>query len=53
MEQFRAWLEELSDYPAGVVPVPAYLRGTAFFSAAAGLWVEDKAAGCRRSRLAA
>lgn len=38
---FRRRLAELHDYPAGVVPVPGYLRGTAFFSAAAGLIVAD------------
>lgn len=37
VEAFRRRLTELRRYPAGVIPVPAYLRGTAFFSAAAGL----------------
>lgn len=38
---FRRHLVELPDYPAGVVPVPGYLGGTAFFSAAAGHIVAD------------
>ncbi len=41
VEIFRARLVELSAYPTGVVPVPAYLPGIAFFSAAAGLIVND------------
>ena len=38
---FRRILASLSTYPPGVIPVPAYLAGTAFFSAAAGLFVDD------------
>ena len=38
---FRRRLGSLAKYPPGVVPVPAYLQGTAFFSAAAGLVVHD------------
>lgn len=41
IEIFRARLGELRSYPPGVIPVPAYLPGTAFFSAAAGLIVDD------------
>lgn len=41
VEQFRRRLAALPSYPPGVVPVPEYLRGTAFFSAAAGLIVTD------------
>lgn len=41
IEIFRARLVELRSYPPGVIPVPAYLPGTAFFSAAAGLVVDD------------
>ncbi|MDQ6947299.1 MAG: hypothetical protein M3256_13765, partial [Actinomycetota bacterium] len=41
IETFRQRLAELRSYPAGVVPVPEYLHGTAFFSAAAGLIVTN------------
>jgi len=41
IEIFRARLAELGIYPPGVVSVPKYLSGTAFFSAAAGLIVTD------------
>ena len=32
---FRRLLASLSRYPPGAIPVPAYIPGTAFFSAAA------------------
>ncbi len=38
---FRRLLASLSEYPPGVIPVPAYLSGTAFFSAAAGLIIDN------------
>ena len=38
IEHFRRRLEEFGAYPSGVVPVPAYLPGTAFFAASAGLY---------------
>lgn len=38
IDRFRRRLGELRDYPPGVVPVPAYLPGTAFFAASAGLF---------------
>jgi hypothetical protein len=41
VQRFRRRLEALASYPPGVIPVPEYLRGTAFFSAAAGLVVTD------------
>ncbi len=41
VEIFRRRLGEMTGYPPGVVPVPEYLPGTAFFSAAAGLVVTD------------
>lgn len=41
IERFRARLADLRRYPPGVVPVPGFLRGTAFFSAAAGLVVDN------------
>lgn len=41
--RFRRRLAELQRYPPGVVPVPSYLSGTAFFSGAAGLVVTDPA----------
>lgn len=41
IETFRDRLAGLRHYPPGVVPVPATLRGTAFFSAAAGLVIDD------------
>jgi len=41
VQRFRRRLEELAIYPPGVIPVPEYLRGTAFFAAAAGLLVTD------------
>jgi hypothetical protein len=37
IEQFRKRLAELDRYPPGVVPVPAYIPGTAAFSGGAGL----------------
>lgn len=37
VEQFRAELDRLDRYPSGVVPVPALVDGTAFFSAGPGL----------------
>src|SRR5438093_1217035 len=37
VERFRQRLEKFHDYPKGVVPLPSYLPGTAFFSASAGL----------------
>ena len=43
VEMFRRRLAELTTYPPGVLPVPAYLGGTAFFAAAAGLVVTDDA----------
>lgn len=43
IETLRARLADLQRYPPGVVPVPEFLRGTAFFSAAAGLVVGDPA----------
>lgn len=43
VEMFRRRLAELTTYPPGVVPVPAFLGGTAFFAAAAGLVVTDDA----------
>ena len=41
IEIFRRHLADLRSYPNGVIPVPGYLQGTAFFSAAAGLVVAD------------
>jgi len=41
IEIFRRRLVEQTAYPPGVIPVPEYLPGTAFFSAAAGLVVTD------------
>jgi hypothetical protein len=41
VEIFRRRLAELTAYPTGVIPVPEYLPGTAFFSAAAGLVVDQ------------
>ena len=38
IKHFRRRLEEFGAYPSGVVPVPAYLPGTAFFAASAGLY---------------
>lgn len=38
IERFRKRLEDLNTYPSGVVPVPSYLPGTAFFAASAGLY---------------
>ena len=39
VELFRQRLASLDEYPPGVIPVPDYLPGTAFFSAGAGLIV--------------
>jgi hypothetical protein len=41
VQRFRRRLESLASYPPGVRPVLEYLRGTAFFAAAAGLQVTD------------
>src|SRR5919199_2451980 len=41
VQRFRRRLDALASYPPGVLPVPEYLRGTAFFAAAAGLLVTD------------
>lgn len=41
VELFSQRLASLGSYPPGVVPVPEYLRGTAFFSAANGLVIND------------
>jgi hypothetical protein len=40
VQRFRRRLEGLAFYPPGVIPVPEYLRGTAFFFAA-GLVVTE------------
>lgn len=41
VQRFRRRLEGLAVYPPGVLAVPEYLAGTAFFAAAAGLVVTD------------
>jgi hypothetical protein len=41
VEQFWALLEDLREYPPGVVPLPEKIRGTAFFSAGPGLYIDD------------
>ena len=38
VQRFWSELASLKHYPSGVVPVPSYLAGTAFFSASAGLY---------------
>jgi hypothetical protein len=38
VERFRRQLEQFESYPPGVVAVPSYLPGTAFFAASAGLY---------------
>ena len=42
--RFRRKLESLERYPEGVVPVPRYIPGTAFFSAGSGLEISDDGA---------
>ncbi len=44
IEIFRRRLGARTRYPPDVIPVPDFLRGTAFFSAAAGLVVTDPGA---------
>jgi hypothetical protein len=38
IEHLFQWMQQVAPYPAGVVPVPGRIAGTAFFPGGAGLW---------------